>query len=98
MARRVEWRARLCRAARAVAQPRLHLIVFGNETPAARAGSTGHMRATNSMTRTIALAGATLLLGLSNAFAQQPQTIRVGWTIPAEDANDWMIGLPDRFP
>src|SRR4029077_9145660 len=56
------------------------------------------MRARDSMTRTIALAAATLLLGLSNAFAQQPQTIRVGWTIPAEEAKYWMMRRPDRFP
>jgi ABC-type nitrate/sulfonate/bicarbonate transport system substrate-binding protein len=51
------------------------------------------------MTRTlaIALAAATLLLGSSNAFAQQPQTIRVGWTIPAEEAKYWMMRRPDQF-
>ena len=52
------------------------------------------------MTRTlaIALAAATLLLGSSNAFAQQPQTIRVGWTIPAEEAKYWMMRRPNQFP
>src|SRR5215813_4538710 len=52
------------------------------------------------MTRTIAfaLAAATSLVGLSSAFAQQPQTIRVGWTIPAEEAKYWMMRRPDKFP
>jgi ABC-type nitrate/sulfonate/bicarbonate transport system substrate-binding protein len=52
------------------------------------------------MTRTIAmaLAAATSLVGLSSAFAQQPQTIRVGWTIPAEEAKYWMMRRPDQFP
>ena len=45
------------------------------------------------MIRTIAtaLAAATSLLALSSAFAQQPQTIRVGWTIPAEESKYWMM-------
>ena len=52
------------------------------------------------MIRTIAtaLAAATSLLALSSAFAQQPQTIRVGWTIPAEEAKYWMMRRPDQFP
>jgi ABC-type nitrate/sulfonate/bicarbonate transport system substrate-binding protein len=52
------------------------------------------------MTRTIAiaLAAAASLVGLTSAFAQQPQTIRVGWTIPAEEAKYWMMRRPDQFP
>ena len=50
----------------------------------------------------MALAAATALLGISNAsssaWAQQPPTIRVGWTIPAEEAKYWMMRRPDRFP
>jgi len=50
------------------------------------------------MTRTLvfALAAAASLLGPSMAWAQQ--TIRVGWTIPAEEAKYWMMRRPDQFP
>jgi ABC-type nitrate/sulfonate/bicarbonate transport system substrate-binding protein len=50
------------------------------------------------MTRTLvfALAAAASLLGPSTAWAQQ--TIRVGWTIPAEEAKYWMMRRPDQFP
>ncbi|MEA3154824.1 MAG: hypothetical protein QOK44_2413, partial [Betaproteobacteria bacterium] len=49
------------------------------------------------MTRTLvfALAAAASLLGPSMAWAQQ--TIRVGWTIPAEEAKYWMMRRPDQF-
>src|SRR3954449_9913976 len=52
----------------------------------------------NDMTRTLvfALAAAASLLGPSMAWAQQ--TIRVGWTIPAEEAKYWMMRRPDQFP
>src|SRR5215469_2664017 len=30
--------------------------------------------------------------------AQQPPTIRVGWTIPAEESKYWMMRRPDQFP
>jgi hypothetical protein len=46
----------------------------------------------------MAVAAATSLLTLSSAFAQQPQTIRVGWTIPAEESKYWMMRRPDQFP
>ena len=49
------------------------------------------------MTRTLvfALAAAASLLGPSMASAQQ--TIRVGWTIPAEEAKYWMMRRPEQF-
>ena len=34
----------------------------------------------------------------TSAFAQSIPTIRVGWTIPAEEAKYWMMKRPDRFP
>src|SRR4051794_32138449 len=34
----------------------------------------------------------------SAARAQDVPTIRVGWTIPAEEAKYWMMRRPDRFP
>jgi ABC-type nitrate/sulfonate/bicarbonate transport system substrate-binding protein len=53
-------------------------------------------------TMTVALIAAISLLGWSNAItsarADPPQTIRVGWTIPAEEAKYWMMRRPDRFP
>ena len=34
----------------------------------------------------------------ATAFAQTIPTIRVGWTIPAEEAKYWMMKRPDKFP
>ena len=34
----------------------------------------------------------------TSAFAQSIPTIRVGWTIPAEEAKYWMMKRPDKFP
>jgi NitT/TauT family transport system substrate-binding protein len=50
------------------------------------------------MTRTLvfALAAAASLLGPSTASAQQ--TIRVGWTIPAEESKYWMMRRASEFP
>jgi ABC-type phosphate/phosphonate transport system substrate-binding protein len=58
----------------------------------------GRRRARNDMTRTLvfALAAAASLLGPSMASAQQ--TIRVGWTIPAEESKYWMMRRPEQFP
>ena len=39
---------------------------------------------------------ASLLAGASTAHAQQ--TIRVGWTIPAEESKYWMMRRPAEFP
>jgi ABC-type nitrate/sulfonate/bicarbonate transport system substrate-binding protein len=46
----------------------------------------------------VMLAGlaACAVLAAGSAFAQQ--TIRVGWTIPAEESKYWMMKRPDRFP
>jgi ABC-type nitrate/sulfonate/bicarbonate transport system substrate-binding protein len=43
---------------------------------------------------------AALLAGacVSIAKAQEAQTIRVGWTIPAEEAKYWMMRRPEKFP
>jgi ABC-type nitrate/sulfonate/bicarbonate transport system substrate-binding protein len=46
----------------------------------------------------ISVAAILTLLGSIAAFAQQPQTIRVGWTIPAEESKYWMMRRPDQFP
>jgi len=35
---------------------------------------------------------------VSLAKAQEPPTIRVGWTIPAEESKYWMMRRPDKFP
>jgi ABC-type nitrate/sulfonate/bicarbonate transport system substrate-binding protein len=35
---------------------------------------------------------------VSVARAQEPPTIRVGWTIPAEESKYWMMRRPDKFP
>jgi ABC-type nitrate/sulfonate/bicarbonate transport system substrate-binding protein len=55
------------------------------------------------MTRTvsIALAGCGLLVVLSGAQvapARAQETIRVGWTIPAEESKYWMMRRPEQFP
>ena len=49
------------------------------------------------MTRiwSIALAASTLLAALAQARAQE--TIRVGWTIPAEESKYWMMRRPEQF-
>ena len=54
----------------------------------------------NEMLRRAAIFG--LVLGAvatsATAFAQSIPTIRVGWTIPAEEAKYWMMKRPDKFP
>ena len=35
---------------------------------------------------------------VSSASAQNVPTIRVGWTIPAEEAKYWMMRRPEKFP
>src|SRR5713226_5854381 len=44
----------------------------------------------------LVLALAASLLALSSARAQD--TIRVGWTIPAEESKYWMMRRPQEFP
>ena len=48
-------------------------------------------------TLTFVLVAVTSLLGLSLAASAQ-DTIRVGWTIPAEEAKYWMMRRPQEFP
>jgi len=45
-----------------------------------------------------ALAAAATLAALQPAAAQTVPTIRVGWTIPAEEAKYWMMRRPQEFP
>ncbi|MDB5521627.1 MAG: transporter substrate-binding protein [Tardiphaga sp.] len=44
----------------------------------------------------VAVVAATVLVGARPATAQQ--TIRVGWTIPAEESKYWMMKRPTEFP
>src|SRR5471032_589382 len=39
---------------------------------------------------------AAVLAGVNSSYAQQ--TIRVGWTIPAEESKYWMMRRPEKFP
>jgi ABC-type nitrate/sulfonate/bicarbonate transport system substrate-binding protein len=51
------------------------------------------------MKRLVGLALAVFAASAASAVqAQQPPTIRVGWTIPAEEAKYWMMRRPDQFP
>jgi ABC-type nitrate/sulfonate/bicarbonate transport system substrate-binding protein len=52
------------------------------------------------MLRRVAVFGLTLaaVVVSATAFAQTIPTIRVGWTIPAEEAKYWMMKRPDKFP
>ena len=44
------------------------------------------------------LASACLTVADIATKAQDVQTIRVGWTIPAEEAKYWMMRRPEKFP
>ena len=50
------------------------------------------------MKRIIATLGLAAGLITSTAHAQDIPTIRVGWTIPAEEAKYWMMRRPQEFP
>lgn len=52
------------------------------------------------MLRRMAVFGLVLgaVAASAGAFAQNIPTIRVGWTIPAEEAKYWMMKRPDKFP
>jgi ABC-type nitrate/sulfonate/bicarbonate transport system substrate-binding protein len=54
----------------------------------------------NDMFRRAAIFGLALgaVATSATAFAQTVPTIRVGWTIPAEEAKYWMMKRPDKFP
>jgi ABC-type nitrate/sulfonate/bicarbonate transport system substrate-binding protein len=54
------------------------------------------MKRQNSKWLVAALVAAGALAGASAACAQQ--TIRVGWTIPAEESKYWMMKRPQEFP
>ena len=41
---------------------------------------------------------ASALVGVTQVQAQDTKTIRVGWTIPAEESKYWMIRRPAEFP
>lgn len=43
-------------------------------------------------------AAAALPLVVAAAASQAQQTIRVGWTIPAEESKYWMMRRPQEFP
>src|SRR4051794_23054101 len=44
------------------------------------------------------MAGAVLACALGSSASHAQQTIRVGWTIPAEESKYWMIRRPAEFP
>ena len=44
------------------------------------------------------IVAALLVAGACVSVAQAQDTIRVGWTIPAEEAKYWMMRRPQRFP
>lgn len=50
------------------------------------------------MIRQVMTAGATVAVLVAANGAMAQQTIRVGWTIPAEESKYWMMKRPDQFP
>src|SRR4051812_45770547 len=44
------------------------------------------------------MAAAILACALGSSAAHAQQTIRVGWTIPAEESKYWMMKRPAEFP
>ena len=44
------------------------------------------------------IVAALLVAGACVSVAQAQDTIRVGWTIPAEESKYWMMRRPERFP
>ncbi|WP_128561374.1 ABC transporter substrate-binding protein [Methylobacterium crusticola] len=46
----------------------------------------------------VLITGAVPVPGLSTARAEEATTLRVGWTIPAEEAKYWMMRRPAAFP
>ncbi|UTD30486.1 ABC transporter substrate-binding protein [Bradyrhizobium sp. WD16] len=50
------------------------------------------------MMKRVTVAGATLAALVTANGAMAQQTIRVGWTIPAEESKYWMMKRPDQFP
>jgi ABC-type nitrate/sulfonate/bicarbonate transport system substrate-binding protein len=60
-------------------------------------GSADDKNRSGTMIRTLGLA-LLAATALDVAGAQAQQTIRVGWTIPAEEAKYWMMRRPEQFP
>jgi ABC-type nitrate/sulfonate/bicarbonate transport system substrate-binding protein len=56
------------------------------------------MKRTTSKWLMAAAFAAVALAGAGQAQAQAIPTIRVGWTIPAEESKYWMMKRPDQFP
>src|SRR5262245_45694190 len=52
----------------------------------------------NSMSRVLAMLALAAGFWGSSASAQDLGTIRVGWTIPAEESKYWMMRRPQEFP
>jgi ABC-type nitrate/sulfonate/bicarbonate transport system substrate-binding protein len=52
----------------------------------------------NRTITTFAAGGIALAALLSAGSAMAQQTIRVGWTIPAEESKYWMMKRPEKFP
>src|SRR5271170_8456467 len=50
------------------------------------------------VSRWVLAAGLTASVFAGAAVAQAQQTIRVGWTIPAEESKYWMMRRPQEFP
>src|SRR5262245_12300806 len=58
-------------------------------------GRRPHHQGTKKMKRIV----AALLIGCACVSAAKAQdTIRVGWTIPAEESKYWMMRRPEKFP
>src|ERR1700742_3657755 len=63
--------------------------------PSRRNSGSGVMQSVSKWTAAASLA-ISVLAGASASQAQQ--TIRVGWTIPAEESKYWMMKRPQEFP
>lgn len=55
------------------------------------------MRSNATRIKIASIAGAALALGVAAARAEEATTIKVGWTIPAEESKYWMMRRPDAF-
>src|ERR1043165_5171434 len=65
---------------------------------AARALDSQRKEQGNRMNRIVVASLLAASALVSVARAQEPPTIRVGWTIPAEESKYWMMRRPDKFP
>src|SRR5713226_3860873 len=71
---------------------------YGSRHRRIRGRGSGAGREERDMTRLSALALALAASLLAPASARAQDTIRVGWTIPAEEAKYWMMRRPQEFP